>query len=235
FPIGLLAVLKAGGSMMPLDATFPTNRLKFMLTDANASVVVTTEKYRVDVEALELTIPVVYVSLSELDGAPLALQVMNPASRFDEAYVVYTSGSTGKPKGVPVLHCGIVNTVYFSSKEMFAEGQRIAQMFSIAFDGCQLDIWSALSNGATLVFRGDDVFETLMTVNSIVCTPTALSQFGSPTQYSKLKFVAVAGEQISSSLKDVWAPYVTFVNRYGPTECAVETHEAKLDVNASVS
>ncbi|KAG9408990.1 hypothetical protein AC1031_020894 [Aphanomyces cochlioides] len=235
FPIGLLAVLKAGGSMMPLDATFPTNRLKFMLTDANASVVVTTEKYRVEVEALELTIPVVYVSLSELDGAPLPLQVTNPASRFDEAYVVYTSGSTGKPKGVPVLHCGIVNTVYFSSKEMFAEGQRIAQMFSIAFDGCQLDIWSALSNGATLVFRGDDVFETLTTVNSIVCTPTALSQFGSPTQYSNLKFVAVAGEQISSSLKDMWAPHVTFMNRYGPTECAVETHETRLDLNTAVA
>ncbi|KAH9117610.1 hypothetical protein AeMF1_008780, partial [Aphanomyces euteiches] len=57
FPIGLLAVLKAGGSMMPLDATFPANRLTFMLGDANASVVVTTEQYRAQVEALNLEIP----------------------------------------------------------------------------------------------------------------------------------------------------------------------------------
>ncbi|CAK4554253.1 unnamed protein product, partial [Aphanomyces euteiches] len=58
FPIGLLAVLKAGGSMMPLDATFPANRLTFMLVDANATVVVTTEAYRSHVEALQLDIPV---------------------------------------------------------------------------------------------------------------------------------------------------------------------------------
>ncbi|KAG9398938.1 hypothetical protein AC1031_014020 [Aphanomyces cochlioides] len=223
FPIGLLAVLKAGGSMMPLDATFPAGRLKFMLVDANASIVVTTENYRTQVEALDLKIPVVYVDSNQVGTAVLPSKIESLTSRFDEAYVVYTSGSTGKPKGVPVLHGGIVNTIHFSSGEMFAEGQRVAQMFSIAFDGCQLEIWCALSNGATLVFRGDDIFETLRTVDS------------SPTTYSNLKFVAVGGEPISTSLKDLWAPYVTFVNKYGPTECAAETHEANLDADAAVT
>ncbi|CAK4734402.1 unnamed protein product, partial [Aphanomyces euteiches] len=61
FPIGLLAVLKAGGSMMPLDATFPSHRLSFMLGDAHATVVVSTEDYRAQIEALDLAIPVVYI------------------------------------------------------------------------------------------------------------------------------------------------------------------------------
>ncbi|KAH9162743.1 hypothetical protein LEN26_000811 [Aphanomyces euteiches] len=235
FPIGLLAVLKAGCSMMPLNASFSTGRLKFMLVDANASVVVTTEKYRTQVEALDLNIPVVYVDLNPVDTAAWPSKIESLTCRFDEAYVVYTSGSTGKPKGVPVLHGGIVNTIHFSSGDMFAQGQRIAQMFSIAFDGCQLEMWCALSNGATLVFRGDDIFETLKTVDSLMCTPTALSQLGSPTTYSNLKFVAVGGEPISTSLKDLWAPFVTFVNKYGPTECAAETHEAKLDLDATVT
>ncbi|CAK4693042.1 unnamed protein product [Aphanomyces euteiches] len=85
FPIGLLAVLKAGGSMMPLDATFPANRLTFMLGDANASVVVTTEQYRAQVEALNLEIPVVYISSTDLAASPKTMSLPSPATRYDEA------------------------------------------------------------------------------------------------------------------------------------------------------
>ncbi|KAH9094978.1 hypothetical protein Ae201684P_017351 [Aphanomyces euteiches] len=139
FPIGLLAVLKAGGSMMPLDATFPANRLTFRLVDANASVVVMTDHSRAQVEALNLEIPVVYISSTDLAASPKTMSLPSPATRYDEAYVVYTSGSTGRPKGVPVLHRGVVNSILASSNVMFAEEFRVAQLLSISFDGCQLD------------------------------------------------------------------------------------------------
>ncbi|CAK4698598.1 unnamed protein product [Aphanomyces euteiches] len=235
FPVGLLAVLKAGGSMMPLDATFPVNRLKFMLADANVSVVVTTEQFRAQVEALDLVIPIVFFTTDDMRTAPVPPEFATSASRFDEAYVVYTSGSTGTPKGVPVLHGGIVNTVYFCSPQMYAEGLRVAQVFSIAFDGCQLDVWGALSFEATLVLRGDDIFETLTMVDCVMCTPTALSQLGDPSTFANLKFVALAGEQISPTLKDQWSRHVTFLNKYGPTECSAVTHEAVLDPNTPVT
>ncbi|KAH9119619.1 hypothetical protein AeMF1_007789, partial [Aphanomyces euteiches] len=235
FPIGLLAVLKAGGSMMPLDATFPANRLTFMLGDVNASVVVTTEQYRAQVEALNLEIPVVYISSTDLAASPKTMPLPSPATRYDEAYVVYTSGSTGRPKGVPVLHRGVVNSILASSKVMFAEEFRVAQLLSISFDGCQLDTWSALSNGAALVLRGDDITEVIASVDSVLITPTALSLLGHPAKFPNLKFVAVGGEKMTVQLRDLWAPHVTLMNKYGPSECAIVSHENHLQVNSAIT
>ncbi|CAK4685377.1 unnamed protein product, partial [Aphanomyces euteiches] len=235
FPIGLLAVLKAGGSMMPVDATFPSNRLSFILEDASASVVVSTEDYRAQIEALDLAIPVVYIRSADLAASPNPLDVVNTATRHDEAYVVYTSGSTGRPKGVPVLHVGAVNTFLNANSELFAEGMRCAQMMAISFDGCQFEVWSALTHGATLILRGLDLLETLADINSIVCTPTALSLLGDPHLYPSLKYVAVAGEALPYPLKDLWASHVHLINKYGPSECAIETHECLLGTNDSIS
>ncbi|CAK5014814.1 unnamed protein product [Aphanomyces euteiches] len=235
FPIGLLAVLKAGGSMMPLDATFPSNRLSFMLEDASASVVVSTEDYRAQIEALELEIPVVYIRSADLAASPTQLDVVNTATRNDEAYVVYTSGSTGRPKGVAVLHMGAVNTILNSIKEKFVEGLRCAQMMAISFDGCQLEVWGSLTHGATLVLRGSDLLNTLGNVDSIICTPTALSLLGNPTQYSRIKYVTVAGEALPTPIKSLWESKANLMNIYGPTECAIHTHECLLGVSDSVS
>ncbi|KAG9398316.1 hypothetical protein AC1031_014657 [Aphanomyces cochlioides] len=235
FPIGLLAVLKAGGSMMPLDASFPVNRLSFMLSDASASVVVTTEEYRGQVESLELAIPVVYFSSSELALESVVPSILNEATRHDEAYVVYTSGSTGRPKGVPVLHQSVVNTIVFSQRQAFAEEKKIGQIFSVGFDGCQHDMWCSLSYGATLFLRTENLLDTVARVDSILITPTALSSLGSPSNYAGLKFVSVGGEQITSTLKDHWASHVKFMNKYGPTECAIVTHEVQLDEGAQIT
>ncbi|KAG9414477.1 hypothetical protein AC1031_007884 [Aphanomyces cochlioides] len=160
FPIGLLAVLKSGGSMMPLDATFPSNRLTFMLGDAKACVVVSTKDYRDQVEALELSIPVLYIDSTNLATTPNASGVLCPATRKDEAYVVYTSGSTGRPKGVPVLHVGAVNLTLFPLKKgAFIEGTRVMQFLAIGFDWCLEEIWKTLNNGATLVLRSKSFLE----------------------------------------------------------------------------
>ncbi|KAH9147561.1 hypothetical protein AeRB84_008864, partial [Aphanomyces euteiches] len=221
--------------MMPLDATFPSNRLSFMLEDASASVVVSTEDYRAQIEALELEIPVVYIRSADLAASPTQLDVVNTATRNDEAYVVYTSGSTGRPKGVAVLHMGAVNTILNSIKEKFVEGLRCAQMMAISFDGCQLEVWGSLTHGATLVLRGSDLLNTLGNVDSIICTPTALSLLGNPTQYSRIKYVTVAGEALPTPIKSLWESKANLMNIYGPTECAIHTHECLLGVSDSVS
>ena len=136
--------------MIPLDATFPENRLSFILSDASAAAVVTTAKFRSKVESMCLDIPVVYVSVEELEAHPVSFDPTPDqiGAGDDEAYVVYTSGSTGRPKGVPVLHKGVVNTIEFSSS-MCYEGARVAQFMAIGFDGCQWDTWSALILGVS--------------------------------------------------------------------------------------
>ncbi|KAH9115628.1 hypothetical protein AeMF1_010340 [Aphanomyces euteiches] len=236
FPIGLLAVLKAGGSMMPLDATFPSNRLSFMLGDANACVVVSTKDYRDQVEALDLSVPVVYIDSTNLATTPNASGVLCPATRKDEAYVVYTSGSTGRPKGVPVLHVGAVNLTLFPlQKGAFIEGTRVMQFLAIGFDWCLEEIWKTLNNGATLVLRSKSVFETLPIVDVISCTPTALSSFGHPSQYPNIRHFEIGGEAIPTSLKDLWSPYVNLTNGYGLTECSSVTHGIQLKYEEPVT
>ncbi|KAF0708283.1 hypothetical protein As57867_006384, partial [Aphanomyces stellatus] len=115
FPIGLLAVLKVGAAMMPIDAKFPVERIMYMLDDAKASVLITTEKFRCDFQ--DISIQKVYVSSHDLARDPITFAPTSSqvVTRDNEAYVVYTSGSTGKPKGVPVLHGGIVNVLSFRS------------------------------------------------------------------------------------------------------------------------
>ncbi|KAF0685270.1 hypothetical protein As57867_022729, partial [Aphanomyces stellatus] len=238
FPIGLLAAAKVGAAMMPLDATFPTSRLAFMLSDADARALITTDAYADRVAELELSIPVFFIRSQDLAAAPKSFVPTQMASRTDEAYIVYTSGSTGKPKGVPVLHQGAVNTmVHRSAESGFVAGARIMQFMAIGFDGFQWDLWKTLSNGATLVFRSDQHgLEIMFTVDAITCTPTALGLLGHPSQYPLLKAVSVAGEACPASLKDLWAPHVTsFMNLYGPSECAIMTHGQQLFTDSAIT
>ena len=234
-PIGLLATLKAGGTMIPLDATFPTSRLSFILSDASAAVIVTTSKFRDKVEELGLNVPVVYADSSELvsNGARFAVSANQVACGDAEAYVVYTSGSTGKPKGVPVLHRSAVNTILTASS-MCSEGVRVAQFMAIGFDGCQWETWSALSWGSVLVLRSADVKQFLQGINTLLCTPTALSQFGQPEMYPLLQCIGVCGEPISSALMNLWAAKVVVINKYGPSEGAMHTHDFHLSPESGV-
>ncbi|KAF0690740.1 hypothetical protein As57867_017824, partial [Aphanomyces stellatus] len=236
FPIGLLAILKVGASMLPLDAATPVGRLTFMLMDANVAAIITTEDQRQCVDELKSHTPCVYIQRSDL-AQRSSFDALKPTiTRHDEAYVVYTSGSTGKPKGVPVLHQAAVNVMAHSAREVgIEEGVRVMQFLAIGFDGFQADMWKALSSGATLVLRSQVDLEALSSVDTITCTPTALSLFGDPKQYPNLKVVSVAGEACSAALRDRWTPHVRFVNLYGPSECAIMTHFTDLQCGSAVT
>ncbi|RHY21968.1 hypothetical protein DYB32_009661, partial [Aphanomyces invadans] len=236
FPMALLAVVKAGASMMPLDVAFPASRIKYMLADANVSLVVTTGEHRDVVESFRLDVPLLQAAISESPAHVHRVHSKSTATSTDEAYVVYTSGSMGKPKGVPVTHAAAVNVIHFqSSATGFVPGHRVMQFMAIGFDGFQWDLWKALSSGATLVLRSHDFTADIKSVQAITCTPTALAQLGHPTEYPNLVVVSVAGESCPGALKDLWAPHVRFMNLYGPSECAIMTHCAQLHADAPIT
>ncbi|HVR99841.1 MAG TPA: amino acid adenylation domain-containing protein, partial [Thermoanaerobaculia bacterium] len=140
--LGILAVLKAGGAYLPLDAEYPDERLAFMLADTGAPVVLVHEQTRRRMEGLARL-----VSVDEEGGEPLTEEA--PAEGL--ALVIYTSGSTGKPKGVALAHRGVVRLVRDTNYLCLGPGDRMGHAANIGFDAATLEIWSALLNGAALV------------------------------------------------------------------------------------
>ncbi|ETV89755.1 hypothetical protein H310_15416 [Aphanomyces invadans] len=237
FPIGMLAVLKAGGTMMPMDASFPANRLSYMVSDGNAIAVVTTKASLATVEDMNLSIAVMCLDSSELalqdaEFSPAANQV---AAGDDEAYVVYTSGSTGKPKGVPVLHKGAANFILHISSKLDVHGARVLQFLAMGFDGCQWETWMAFSTASVLVLRSNDLENDFQNVNAMVQTATGLTLMGDPLKYPNLKLICVGGEAMTPHLRDAWSDHVCLVHAYGPSEASIITHAQVIEPTSQLT
>jgi amino acid adenylation domain-containing protein len=149
--VGLVGILKAGGTYVPMDPAYPTERLEFMLTDSEASVLVTERSLVSRFSAL----PPRVVCLDE-ETAQLALrpdeELRNVATPENLAYIIYTSGSTGQPKGVCVAHREAAS--HFTTMRVaygIVPEDRLLQSASIGFDVSLEQIFVALTSGATLV------------------------------------------------------------------------------------
>jgi amino acid adenylation domain-containing protein len=146
--VSLLAILKAGGAFVPLDANYPEERLRFMLQDTRTPVLLVHEHLRskvpCDTEMLDVRDPILFSNESE----------ENPACDVTPehlAYVMYTSGSTGKPKGVCVPHRGVVRLVMDPNYVRLSRDEVLLQFAPVSFDASTFEIWGALLNGGKLV------------------------------------------------------------------------------------
>ncbi|HEY7403990.1 MAG TPA: amino acid adenylation domain-containing protein, partial [Candidatus Angelobacter sp.] len=148
--IALLAILKAGGTYVPLDTDFPAERLAYMVEDAACSVLLTETKLRT---ILPLQIPTIAI---DEDQEAISRESTEPppysARPENAAYVIYTSGSTGRPKGVVIEHRNVINMVV-AQREAFAvnETDKVLQFFSFSFDVSVFATMMALCAGARLV------------------------------------------------------------------------------------
>lgn len=227
----MLAVLKAGGAYLPLDANHPIERLHFMLNDAGISIVLTQKKWA---EALQLD--GVKVICLEQEWTAIAQEAEDNLSvdcHPDQlAYVMYTSGSTGTAKGVMVPHRAVMRLVCETNYVEILPVDRIAQVANLAFDASTFEIWGALLKGAELV--GIDRETTLSPVDfaaeiqqqkiSILFLTTALlnqtvSQV--PSAFRSLKTLLFGGElanvdRVRSILKQ--GKPQNLIHVYGPTE-----------------
>ncbi|RHY18580.1 hypothetical protein DYB32_010358, partial [Aphanomyces invadans] len=235
FPIGLMAVLKAGGTMMPQDASFPAARLAYALHDAGTVAVVTTEAHRGRIQEMRLDIPVVYIDTSELASRESEFTPAQLPSGDNAAFIVYTSGSTGQPKGVPVLHKSALNAAIQCSSRLEMRGARILQFLAIGFDGCQWETWMAFSSASTLVLRTSELDSDLKNVDMVAQTVTGLSLMGDPSNYPNLKCVCVGGEAMPPHLRDTWAEHVRLANVYGPSEGSMITHVEVIAPSSAIT
>jgi arthrofactin-type cyclic lipopeptide synthetase A len=157
--ISLLGVLKAGGCYVPLDPTYPRDRLRYMLADS-APVALLTQRSlteRLGTHALRTL-----VLDAPSDGETLASQPNHNLYASPDlnsshlAYVIYTSGSTGEPKGVMVEHRSVVRLVTSQDYVQLDSGTVMAQASNTSFDAATFEIWGALLNGGRLVVVDKD-------------------------------------------------------------------------------
>ena len=239
--IGLLGIIKAGGAYVPLDPAYPTERLKFMLQDAQVSVLLTQQSLLSDV-FVDLC-PKVFCL--DTDWEKVAGQGENcldkTATAEDLVYVIYTSGSTGNPKGVEVTHKGVVNLALSACEVLdLSHRDRVLQFSSISFDTSVEEIFPSLICGATLVLRTDSMIDA-PSVFLECCREWGLTVLDLPTAYwhelaqtmfserlavaKSIRTVIIGGERASKERLMLWHQSVgnsiRLINTYGPTESTV--------------
>ena len=237
--VGILGVLKAGGAYVPLDPTYPRDRIAFMIEDAELLLVLTRKDLAKDIPggAAILCIDVDWETIAgESDANPLIA-----ATASNVAYVIYTSGSTGNPKGVMIEHRSLVNfTVTATAAYQISPADRILQFASLCFDLSVEEIFPALTRGATIVLRTDEMISSGREFLHY-CDQWGVTILDLPTAYwheltdalsagnlklpAAVRLVIIGGEKAASDRVVAWHKFagkrVRLVNTYGPTETTV--------------
>ena len=234
--VGLLGVLKAGAAYVPLDPSYPADRISFMLRDSKIRVVLAEQELSEQLHSCNVAV----IHL-DTDWKRIASEhVENPNYRVspnDLAYVIYTSGSTGQPKGTMIEHRGLVNYLDWCRHEYLCKGGHSVPVHSsLSFDLTVTSLLSPLMAGQTVkllpVNRGVEELGESLRINAdfslVKITPAHLQLLGHQLRSSEIagrtRMFVVGGEELRSEHIAFWqshAPDTEFINEYGPTETVV--------------
>ncbi|MCB1034346.1 MAG: amino acid adenylation domain-containing protein, partial [Acidobacteria bacterium] len=148
--VALLAILKAGGAYLPLDPSYPAERLRFMVEDGGVSLVLASEGSASAVAGLA-GVKVLPLEGCLEAGGEVSAPPEAPISAEQLAYVMYTSGSTGLPKGTAIPHRAVVRLVKEADFMHLGEEEVFLHLAPISFDASTLEVWGPLLNGGRLV------------------------------------------------------------------------------------
>ena len=224
----LLGVWKAGGAYVPLDPEYPADRVAFMLRDARAPVVLTSQRLAGRLSGTSAQILIVDALPAKSGGRVAA----GPGPEPDDlAYVIYTSGSTGVPKGVAVTHRNLSNLVAWHRHTYeVTSADRASQLASPSFDAAVWELWPYLSGGASVHFPDEDtrlspprlvrwLDDERITLGFL---PTPLAEAVLAETWPRtmaLRALLTGGDQLHRRPgKKLPTP---LVNHYGPTESTV--------------
>ncbi|MEH1899107.1 MAG: amino acid adenylation domain-containing protein [Nostoc sp.] len=235
--VGLLAILKAGGAYVPLEPRSPQDRLIDILSDSQASVLLTDSSITLSHQSLT----VVNLDTSEIFCQNSQENPISEVTPENLAYVIYTSGSTGKPKGVAMSHSSLVNLLHWQMDESGLSCAKTLQFASISFDVSFQEIFSTWCSGGTLVLIAEEVQKDGFALLQLIAQEkverlflpfVALQQLANVASIAQsypasLRQIMTAGEQlhITPVLVNFFKqlPGCTLQNQYGPTESHVVT------------
>ncbi|MBU2661358.1 non-ribosomal peptide synthetase [Bacillus cabrialesii] len=228
FMISVLAVLKAGGAYLPLDAELPPERVSFMLEETQAKMLIIQKGLEQKAPFSGTCIISDAQALMEENDIPFNIS----SSPDDLAYIMYTSGSTGRPKGVMITNRNVVSLVSNSNYTSASVDDRFILTGSISFDAVTFEMFGALLNGASLhiidksTMLSPDRFGAYLLENGITLLFLTTALFNQLAQvqadmFRGLHTLYVGGEALSPALMNAVrhaCPDLALHNIYGPTE-----------------
>jgi amino acid adenylation domain-containing protein/non-ribosomal peptide synthase protein (TIGR01720 family) len=229
--VGILGILKSGGAYLPIDAEYPEERIRYMLKDSSAELLLTERKY---IDHLGEAFPTL---LADDNGIYINIDkshknVENINTSRDLAYIMYTSGSMGIPKSVMVEHMSINRLVLHSNYVELSKDTRILQTGAPVFDATTFEIWGSLLNGGQLfLVRKEEILDAHQLAISLIKNDINTLWLSAPLfnqlfdenkeTFSPLTYLVVGGDilspwhinQVRRTNKEL-----KVVNGYGPTE-----------------
>lgn len=237
--IAMIAVMKAGAAYVPVDLSFPVERVDFILKDSVARICITSsilwETMRNQLADINVKTFFVDKEMSlvqkEKDHRLLPEEIgLDRTALFSPCYIIYTSGTTGRPKGCIIDHRNICNYVRGATVTYGIKADdRILQCASIAFDASLEEIWMAFANGGTLIPGTKEIMQsgpqfgdimTSLSVTVLSCSPTLLSMVEG--EMETVRIIILGGEACPHDLVKRWynSKRILF-NSYGPTETTI--------------
>ena len=230
FVIGALGILKAGAAYVPLDPSYPKNRLAMLLQDSGVSLVVTQPCVAAQLPQGSWKAIVMDGRAQDRD-AESARSPLRNTDAANLAYIIFTSGSTGRPKGVQITHANLLNLIRWHQRAFAVTPDDKATMHaSPGFDAAVWEIWPYLAAGASVAVVDENIrtspegLRDWIVANRITISflPTALAEamidLPWPSQ-TTLRFL-LTGADTMRRYPRAGLPFA-LVNNYGPTECTV--------------
>lgn len=230
--VALLAVMKAGAAYLPIDPTYPKERVEYLIDDSRAKLVLVQTHLLSEIESAQ-TLDLGDEASYDADDSDLIAW----AGPEHMAYLIYTSGTTGQPKGVMVEHRGVTNSIQWRAAEYaLTEEDVVLQLFSFSFDGFVTSFFTPIVCGAAVLLLSEDEAKDPLAIRRHIAEAGVTHFISVPSLYGviidsmtpedarSLRIVTVAGERITDTLIERSrriAPQAELVNEYGPTETSV--------------
>ena len=224
--IAILAVLKTGAAYVPIDPRYPDARIKSILEDTKAKVVIKNTKCKLQPTGS------IEISLQELLQIWTKESIDNPKTKVSPsnlAYAIYTSGTTGTPKGVMIQHRGVVNYITWLIRMYEVDYRTIGSQYSnLGFDATVIEIYPILlSGGSLIIIDEEDKLDPVKVNHSLMrhsvtyaFLPTQFAETFLELKNSSLKDLITGGDKLRKFIPQTYR----VTNAYGPTEATVQSN-----------